>query len=411
MKKVIITTIAVGVIVISLCVLVMVLRKDNDAEGDSEGGRVERESEGTYEVWNSREAYTNAGLIAAYPRVITIRKNELGKGMQLATFECYKKGIFSKNAALPVFLSNDNGKNWKRISVCEADTSEYTQFFQPCLYELERDWGKYGVGTILLAGTLCTDYSTEIVLYASTDSGQSWELCGVIDKGGAPIYNPGENSTTTPVWEPELIQLDDGSVVCYYSDEGYKSDKILQAIVYKVCKDGKNWGNETMVVGIPDKMRRPGMWSMLRLDDGRYFACYEMVNEADMPAYYRISEDGLNWGNAADYGSKIVDEYGNSIKGSPYCLYDNHEGKIYISGKHYGKTTNDEGYYLTTTDINNFVWKRENMLTKYTASDSVNEAYSQSMCLDRWGTSILRLINQLDEEGNVCIECNIENIH
>jgi len=68
--------------------------------------------------------------------------------------------------------------------------------------------------TIFLAGnSIPTNLSsTEIDLYASTDSGHTWHFVSRVATGGEAIPDDG----LTPIWEPFLLVWN-GQLICYYS--------------------------------------------------------------------------------------------------------------------------------------------------------------------------------------------------
>jgi hypothetical protein len=256
---------------------------------------------------------------AMYPRVICL-EHQLSEGNNtlLSTFEHYINGMRS----FPIYRSTDNGKSWSLLSRIEDTYNRHGNKYQPFLFELPRKVGENPAGTILCAGNSIPrdDGSTELTLYRSPDGGKTWEFMSSIVKGGRAIYNPKLNES--PVWEPFLYLDKSDNLVCYYSDEQSKAQKYNQLLCHKVSADGGlSWGDAVLDVAISDNVTRPGMPVVCRLPDGRYFMIYEVVGLPDVPVYFRYSDDGLNWGNYKELGTKITDEKGNFMSGTPYAIW------------------------------------------------------------------------------------------
>lgn len=389
-----------------LCCLISGCSKNHESFDSPEIEYIESNTVAPSLIWNSKDA-GRAGLQAAYPRIITIQGEGANQGYQLATFESYSIGTFSQYSAFPIFLSKDNGANWEKYSLCEDIFKNKSKFYQPYLYELTKPWGEYPSGTILLAGNLLNTHqtNTSIVIYTSTNQGKSFEYNSTVDVGGSPLYDPSAASSTTPIWEPSLIQLDDGTIVCYYSDERMKNKNILQALVHKTSDDGgKTWSSLTLDIGITDKNTRPGMITVTKLPNGQYFACYEVVNKPNLPTYYKISGDGLNWGDSNNLGTLLVDSQGNSIKGQPYCQWidgiNDEPGKLYVSGHTSGKSYSAGSCYMTTTDPENGQWQYAAMPFSYKPELlNGNQVYSPSFCASFDNTRLIHVINIVNDNN------------
>jgi hypothetical protein len=99
--------------------------------------------------------------------------------------------------------SKDGGKTWKEISKVKDTQNNWGLRYQPFLYELPRQFGKFPKGTVLISGSsIPTDLSeTLIEVYASRDKGYTWEFVSHVALGGEALPNHG----LTPVWEPFLM--------------------------------------------------------------------------------------------------------------------------------------------------------------------------------------------------------------
>lgn len=135
------------------------------------------------------------------PRTLYARNEQLPNGDLLATWENYSPE--PPQVYFPIYRSKDYGKTWSEISRVEDTANGLGLRYQPALYSLPERIGKYKAGTLLLAGSsIPTDLSTtQIDLYASRDSGLTWEFLSHIAAGGEAVPNNG----LTPVWEPFLL--------------------------------------------------------------------------------------------------------------------------------------------------------------------------------------------------------------
>ena len=125
---------------------------------------------------------------------------------------------------------------------------------------MPRAFGGFDAGTVLLAGSAIPSdlSSTHIELYASTDSGVSWEFVSHIAAGGKAVPNNGE----TPVWEPYLLlvknEKGEEELICYYSVIR-RDPKYGQKLVHQLTTDGVAWGEVVDDVVVDVYTARPGM--------------------------------------------------------------------------------------------------------------------------------------------------------
>ncbi|MCU1528682.1 MAG: alpha-glucosidase, family 31 of glycosyl hydrolase [Frondihabitans sp.] len=258
---------------------------------------------------------------ADYTRVITLRHNGAANGTLIATFE---DNVTATTAVFPIYKSTNNGATWTHVTDVTDTHYGYGNRQEPSLYELPQAAGTLPEGTILLAGNVepQDQSSTNLVLYDSTDAGSTWSYRSTIDTGGPAIYDPSPTSTTTAVWEPELILDSTGRLVVFFSDERQKAAGILQAVGERISTDGgATWGAESNVVAVPDDNTRPGMFSVTQLPNGSYFAVYEVVGQTNVPIYSRTSTDGDNWGTASNLGTKLVASTGATLFGAPHVTW------------------------------------------------------------------------------------------
>lgn len=213
---------------------------------------------------------------------------------------------------IPIYESADQGASWRLLThatdAARKENGKCNLHWQPHLTEVPRMLHSLAPGTILLsASSVCNDdrgrmAQMQLQLYASTDAGRTWQLRGSVADGTAQ----------SPVWEPNLQILDDGSLVTYYSSEAHKLDGYNQLLCHKASQDeGATWGPEVYDVAFPGGVERPGMAIVTRLPDRRYVMTYESV-EGPVPnqVYLKYSRDGLDWGDPAERGTPIQTQAG-----------------------------------------------------------------------------------------------------
>jgi hypothetical protein len=106
------------------------------------------------------------------------------------------------------------------------------------------------------------------------------------------------------MWEPEFTVGRDGALILLYSDE--TEAKQHSQLIRKIrTNDGVRWQDSGYVVASKIQHDRPGMPVTRRLANGRWMMTYELCGPAHCSAHYRLSDDGWNWGNAANVGSEI----------------------------------------------------------------------------------------------------------
>jgi hypothetical protein len=253
---------------------------------------------------------------ASYPRMVRLAHQPGARGHLLATFE--------RRPHLAIYRSMDDGDSWRPLSEVEGLR------WQPDLFELPRQVGDLAAGTVLLAGmqTPPDRSTTSIQLYHSADGGASWSYRSTIEEGGRMVYDAAQRageSRETPVWEPHLYLDSRDRLVVSYATEKHKDRGYNQAIALRVSEDGgRTWGEERLVVAIGDGLARPGMPLVSRLPDGRFLMFYEIVGlpgyllePRTNPIYYRYSDDGIDFGDPAAWGTLVQDDRRQFISATP----------------------------------------------------------------------------------------------
>lgn len=293
---------------------------------------------------------------AQYTHAITLRHNGAANGTVLASFERFDNTDGDK-PSFPVYRSTNFGASWSAVTNINDAQFGVGNRWQPSLYELPEASGNLPRGTILLAGNAVPNdlSTTRLVLYKSTDAGNTWSFVSTIDTGGDGRYDPSPSSTRTPVWEPEL-ELTPSGLVAYFSDERAKDRGVLQGIVHRVSTDGgRTWGPVVDDVMPPDRNARPGMMSVTRLPNGKYLGVYEVVNvDNSVPVYAKISDDGVNWPNPTQLGTRIQTANNQWMNGSPSVEWvptGGPNGTIILTGGWLQNSDPNQSNFLANTNL------------------------------------------------------------
>jgi len=263
-----------------------------------------------------------AGLVdetgPLYTRLLATDPAGPNAGALLLTAEVYRD-LDDGRPAFPIYRSEDGGLSWQLIAQVRDDALLLGHRHQPVLYELPEPFAGLPAGAILLAGNAIPRdmSSTHLVLYSSTDGGESWLYRSTIDAGGPAVCDSSAGATTTSVWEPDLL-LVDGALLCFYADERRKSEGMHQSISLRTTTDLQEWSEPTLVKGVPDAVSRPGMFvSTGRMPGVGYGAVMEVVGEQSVPVRWVTSEDGVDWGATGDLGVQLVSERGVALTATP----------------------------------------------------------------------------------------------
>lgn len=322
----------------------------------------------------------------------------LDDGTILATHCELNAGLEEHKPRYPIYKSTDNGASWGIVTYVTDTLTGANSEWNPFLFELKKDCGKYKKGTVILAGcSIDPEHKKEsyIRLYFSTDGGSTFEQGVVVASGGG---------LEEGVWEPFLLQLDDGRLVCYYSDDS--GTEHSQKIVYKTSDDAETWSETTDVVASRNFDERPGMPVVTRLGDGRYFMVYEIVDKKGVsgnPVYARYSNDGLDWGNPKYIGKEVASYYGGkkALGSAPFCAWTpvgGENGTLIVSGTFMRKGESTTGTDLFISDDNGKTWVTVPHMISYTAKE--NFGYSNSFAFSQDGKYIYLINNPQNSENS-----------
>lgn len=359
----------------------------------------------------------------SYARIV-----EADDGTLIATGEDEKNG-------LRIYRSTDQGKTFTENATKVHDPNwegfVYDAKWQPTLYVLPQDVGtELKKGDVLLVATSIdggADNFTrnEIHLYISKDVGLTWSHLSKVQESQNKAQSGG---TQNGCWEGNLFVNASGELACIFADET-EHNVHQQRIVYKTTTDGVNWSELVEVVALNERDLRPGMPCVTRVKDGKYFLTIEMVGESDVPIYWKMSDDGIDWGDITTKGNrisvqeKVIDHLTQkevtatvSPGASPFCAWTSYgkddNGTVFVTSMdtHWknGTPENAPGNdFFVSYDLGQS-WERINHPVTYSNKMDVNRpAYSPSMCVSQDG-EYLYVVNSIIPDASV-IDDNIKN--
>ena len=271
--------------------------------------------------WTIKVLQTDS-IGASYPRVVQLQQYAAGKGHILLTYA-------GRPGPMPIYRSTDNGETFHLFSELKELRG------QPTLFELPARIGEFPAGTILAAGGYAQNDPAKRMLAAcySIDGGKTWQHLSIFAEGGPGRYDPADRAglslNQNPVFEPFFYTDAKGRLVVFFSDERHKKDGYSQLNAHRVSEDGgRTWGPLVYDVAIPDGLTRPGMATVTRANNGKYFMTYEMVSmpgyalePRSNPVYFKTSDDGLNWGDPTHPGTLIQDRWRQFPQATPYIIW------------------------------------------------------------------------------------------
>lgn len=323
-----------------------------------------------------RPPSANATATMKYPSIIelTHQENEENNGILIATGERW-----IDEHMCPVYRSTDRGDTWETVTfVSDPFHEDVRTAFAPCLFELPYSVGEMPAGTVILGSNSVNSGWNKgyIVLYRSYDQGSTWEAFTTVASSEA---SGGEFG----VWEPNFVCTEDGTLICYYSDD---ADPICsQKLVLKYTKDGINWSRQIDTVALENRGLRPGMPVVTRLGNGQYMMVYEIVGLANNPVYFKISDSPIDWGDPKDAGTLILSgstRNGKSLAATPWCAWSpigGECGMLVVTGWRMASGTSTTGSdifvsfdygksWLTIPNYYSYTWINDNSTWGYSAS-------------------------------------------
>lgn len=143
------------------------------------------------------------------------------------------------------------------------------------------------------------------MLYASTDSGLTWQFLSTVAEGGTPVPQNGY----TPVWEPFLL-LHRDRLICYYSDQ--RDPNYRQKLAHQTSTDLRQWDpvvNDSVGTGYS---QRPGMTTVAQVHDSLWIMTHEAGgNSGDnfYAVHYKLAADPESFGPGDEHVLHDQDGY------------------------------------------------------------------------------------------------------
>jgi len=231
-----------------------------------------------------------------------------------------------------------------------------------------------------------------MVLYYSTDLGETWKAFCNVDVGGG--YNDG-GWWSDGLWEPILMYEEEtGRIYCLYSDElengedeETRKNGHNQRLVYKYTTDLKNWSTKYEMVACEEPDLRPGMIGLAKMGNGKYALVYEMCG--DSCRIYIKFADSLDGWDVADHGKILQTVAGEGMGSAPAIAWtpDGGEcGTLFVTAHHTinGSSSTKCDLFLsfdygeTFIDISNPIPNKPN--------DNIRSGYSPGFFVDKDGT-------------------------
>jgi hypothetical protein len=330
-----------------------------------------------------------------YPRLILASNGLIYASLVMTQ----PNGVFGGS----IFESTDDGMSFTRVGGID-DPILNTGNCCATLYQLPRALGALPAGTLLWATSVGQKMPTNhmsIVMWASSDFGRTWTRQSTIVAAAQPLSCGG---LSCGLWEPELVMLDDGTLVCHFSDE--TSAAHSQYLAERRTTDGINWSASNASVAPTDETARPGMANVRRMPNGTYVMSYEVCGTDACNAHVRTSSDGWNWGDPNNIGARPTTVDGRYFQHAPTLAYDATEGangRFYLVGQVVGGGTPQENgsILLANTESATQSWyELAAPVAVPKAFDNYCPNYSSPLLPLDQGAAVLEIATRYD--GNTC---------
>lgn len=280
---------------------------------------------------------SDSSATAGYPRALSLKYAD--SSLMLATLAVNQD---SSPGFVSVFRSKDQGETWEPVTEIRSHVDGW-DLEAPTLFEVDNNVGDLQQGDLLVSGTSWKkgDYTSQrIEVFISKDKGLSWSYRSVCTETSAL-----PNSWGHGIWEPFLLQHEDGRIACFISDERpANSEHNSQFIGHYVSVDGGlTWSDSIEAdVAFPlDPLARPGMQTIVKLLDGTYAMAYETCRDATDPnhaceVYIKHSNDGFDWSPANSKGTLVETMDSRHLLHTPYLsIVDDgsEQGVLLLSGQ------------------------------------------------------------------------------
>ena len=148
---------------------------------------------------------------------------------------------------------------------------------------------------------------------------------------------------------------------------------------------GKTWSGVEYIVTVPDRAMRPGMPVVSQMGNGKFIMVYEIVGKPCCDIYYKLSDDGVNWGDPLWEGKRVETPDGLFLGSMPYVIWVPQGGKcgtVIVTAKREGEHIGmrDPGFYHVNYEYGTGEWHRIPMLITYN-TDTLQAGWSMGMTL------------------------------
>jgi hypothetical protein len=268
-------------------------------------------------------------------------------------------------------------------------------------YELPGPVGDLPAGTLLWSASVGGDTPAapmSVPIWQSRDRGRTWTYLSTAATAGRPRSQGG-------LWEPEFSRLDDGTLVCHFSDETDPAHS--QKLVAVRTADGITWNQRRDTVALAASGGRPGMAVVRRPPAGEFVMSYETCGVDGCTAHLRRSADGWDWGNPQDLGARPAALDGAHFRHAPTLAWVGApgSGRFLLVGQQVfvgtTETASSGGIILANTEGGHAPWYPiPAPVPVLDAYDNFCPNYSSSLLPLDGGMAILELASRWD--GNRC---------